>query len=85
MIILVRHGFAAAPLSWHLMMTSGLVMIGIFAFVAKILFPALSRAVDAEDWKTGSLALARIRQMVGTNLILGLLTIAIATAGNFLF
>jgi len=85
LIIFVRHGFAAAPLNWHLMMTSGLVMIVIFVYVAKILYPALGRAVDAEDWKTGSLALARIRQMVGTNLILGLLTIAVATVGNFLF
>ena len=85
LIIFIRHGFATAPLNWHLMMASGLVMVGIFAFVAKILYPALSRAVDAEDWKTGSLALARIRQMVGTNLILGLLTIAVATTGNFLF
>lgn len=85
LVIFVRHGFAAAPLNWHLMMASGLVMIVIFAFVARILYPALSRAVDAEDWKAGSLALTRIRQMVGTNLILGLLTVAVATLGSFLF
>lgn len=85
LIMIARHGFANSPLNWQLMMTSGLVMIGIFAFVATILYPALSRAVDAEDWKAGGVALGRIRQMVGTNLILGLLTIAVATVGNFLF
>ena len=85
LIMLVQRGFATAPLAWHQMMGSGLVMIGIFAFVARLLYPALDRAVDAEDWKTASLVLVRIRQMVGANLILGLLTIAIATVGNFLF
>jgi len=84
-IMLAQHGFARAPLNWHLMMGSGLVMIGIFIFVAKLLYPALDRAVDAEDWKAAGLVLARIRQMVGVNLILGLLTVAVATLGNFIF
>lgn len=83
--LLFLHGFAKSPLNWHLMMASGLVMIGLFVFVAKVLYPALDRAVDAEDWKTAGLVLVRIRQMVGTNLILGLLTIAVATVGNFIF
>ena len=85
LIMIAQHGFANSPLNWHLMMASGLVMIGIFVFVAKALYPALSRAVDASDWETGGLVLTRIRQMIGANLILGLLTIAVATAGNFLF
>lgn len=66
------------------MMGSGLVMIGFFVFVATRLFPALDRAVSAEDWGHASLALAQIRQVVGINLALGVLTIAVATAGNFL-
>src|SRR5664279_3597064 len=74
LIMLVQHGFATAPRSWHLMMTSGLAMIGIYIFVAIRLYPVLHRAVEAEDWKAGGLALTRIRQMIGTNLILGLLT-----------
>ena len=84
LIMLVRHGMGSAPLSWHLMMTTGLVMIVLFVFVAKFLYPVLDRAVEAEDWTTASLVLTRIRQMVGVNLILGFLTIAIATSGNFL-
>jgi uncharacterized membrane protein len=82
--MLFRHGFASAPPAWHLMMGSGLVMIGFFVFVARRLFPALDRAVNAEDWSHASLSLAQIRQVVGINLVLGLITIAIATAGNFL-
>jgi len=85
LVVLMQHGFATAPRSWHLMMTSGLVMVGIFVFVAKSLYPALSRAVDAGDWKAGGLALMHIRQLVGVNLILGLLTITIATLGNSIF
>jgi len=85
LIMFIQHGFARSPLSWHLMMASGLVMMLIFAFVAKFLYPALDRAVDTADWKTAGLVLTRIRQMVGANLILGFLTIAVATSGNFLF
>ena len=85
LILIAKHGFANSPLNWHLMMASGTVMIAIFVFVAKFLYPVLCRAVDAEDWKVGGSALGRIRQMIGANLILGLLTIAIATMGNFLF
>ena len=84
-VMIAQHGAAKSPLNWHLMMTSGLVMIGIFVYVARFLYPALDRAVDAADWKTGGLVLARIRQMIGINLILGLLTIAVATVGNFLY
>lgn len=72
-------GMAAAPLNWHLMMTSGLVMIGIFAYVYVVPYAALAQAVGLEDWKAGGAALNRIRQMVAINLVLALLTVAFAT------
>jgi uncharacterized membrane protein len=40
--------------------------------------------VASQDWKSGGAALAVIRQLVGINLSLGLITIAIATAGAML-
>ncbi len=73
---------APTPLYQHLMMGSGLVMIGIFIYVAAAPTAELGRAVEAEDWKRGAAALNRIRQMVGTNLALGFVTIAIATLGR---
>lgn len=83
LVLFARHGFAASPPGWHLMMACGLIMIAIYVFVATKLYPLLRSAVEAEDWKAGALALGRIRQMVGVNLTLGLLTIGFATVGNF--
>ena len=60
------------------MFLMGLVMIAIYAYVFFAPYAGLSKAVAAEDWKAGGAALGRIRQLVGTNLTLGFLTIAIA-------
>lgn len=84
LIMIGAVGVAAAPLNWHLMLASGLLMIGIFCYVAVVPFAALDRAVDAGDWKAGGAALNRIRQLVGINLLLGFLTVAIATIGRLL-
>ncbi len=84
LIMIGQHGFGAAPLGWHLMMASGLLMIGIYIYVATIPYAALVQAVEAEDWKTGGAALNRIRQLVGTNLLLGVLTVCFATLGRHL-
>jgi uncharacterized membrane protein len=81
LIMLVQHGVATAPRGWHWMLASGTVMIAIYIYVATGPYRALARAVDVEDWKAGAAALNRIRQMVATNLVLGLLTIAFATLG----
>jgi uncharacterized membrane protein len=75
-------GFKGAPPAWHMMMGLGLLMMAIFAFVYFVPFAALRRCADAEDWPAGLAALARIRHLVGVNLTLGLVTIAIATLGR---
>ncbi len=80
--MLLAVGFAAAPLHWHLMLATGLLMSGVFAYVATVPFAALRAAVAAADWKAGGAALGRIRQLVGFNLALGLLTVALATLGR---
>jgi uncharacterized membrane protein len=77
-------GFAAALPGTHMMLASGLLMIAIYVYVASVPYPALQRAVAAEDWKAGGAALNRIRQMVGTNLLLGLLTLGFASLGRYL-
>lgn len=78
------HGMAAAPASWHMMLASGTIMIGIFIYVVTGPFAVLKRAVEAGDWNAGGIALNRIRRMVGANLILGIATIAVATLGRYL-
>lgn len=81
--LILRSGFAAAPLYQHIMFLMGLVMIAIYVFVFLVPYAGLSKAVAAEDWKAGGAALGRIRQLVGTNLALGLLTIAVGTVGRW--
>ena len=82
--LLLHIGFAAAPLYQHIMFLMGLVMIAIYAYVFFAPYAGLSKAVAAEDWKAGGAALGRIRQLVGTNLTLGFLTIAMGTLGRWL-
>jgi len=80
---MVRFGQAgsAAPANWHVMLGSGLLMFAIFLYVYVGPFAMLRRSVEAEDWPAGGVALGRIRQAVGWNLLLGLLTICVATLG----
>lgn len=74
----------AIPPGVYLMMGSGLLMIAIYMVVALIPYPALQSAVAREDWKAGGAALNRIRQLVATNLLLGLLTLGFASLGRYL-
>ncbi|MBL8446883.1 MAG: CopD family protein [Zoogloeaceae bacterium] len=73
----VRH----APGAWHVMALTGLVMASVFVSIWFGPWPALTLAVSAQDWAAGAGALARIRQRVGFNLVLGLATIALGTLG----
>ena len=59
----------------------GILMMAIFLHVYFAPFGRLKRAVAAEDWKAGGAALAQIRVLVGVNLLLGTLNVAIAVLG----
>jgi uncharacterized membrane protein len=74
-------GFANAPGAWHWMMLTGLVMVAVFVAIWFGPWRRLKRAVEATDWASGAVALNAIRRLVGFNLALGLVTIAIATLG----
>jgi uncharacterized membrane protein len=78
---MVSVGFANAPLHWHVMLSSGLVMIVIFAIIMLCDFPKLKAGVAAEDWPAAGVAMNTIRQLVATNLGLGVATVAIASFG----
>ena len=82
--MLLAAGFANAPVFWHVMFLSGLVMMLIFAHVYFAPYRRLCRACDAQDWPAGGAALAQIRKLVGANLSIGLVTIAVATLGRLL-
>jgi len=77
-------GFAHTPHHWHLMLLLGLCMSALFVYVFLRPYASLKAAVAAENWPAGGKALGRIRQLVGVNLILGISTILVATAGSLL-
>lgn len=76
--ILFEVGFKQAPIGWHVMMTLGLVMAGIFAWVYGVLYPRLRRHAEAGAWPEAGAALNGIRRLVTTNLVLALATFAAA-------
>ncbi len=72
-----------APVHWHLMLTVGVVMMLIFAHLYFAPYPRLCRFVAVADWPKAAAALNQIRMMVGVNLALGMMTVAIATLGAY--
>lgn len=82
--MMLQAGFAAAPLRWHLMMGVGLVMMAIFTFIFFVAYPRLKLGVAGQDWPAAAAALSRIRGLVGVNLSLGYLTLAVAILGRYL-
>lgn len=77
-------GFAQAPLHWHVMAGLGLLMVAIFAVIYFRFYPRLRAGVDAADWPVAGAAMNRIRQLVLTNLSLGVLTLAVVAFGTWL-
>ena len=69
------------PLHVSAMMGIGIIMMLIFAHVFFAPYKRLRRAVTAQNWPAGGAALGQIRKMVGLNLILGLVTIAVGSLG----
>ena len=75
---------AKVPLYVIVMTVIGVIMSAIFLHIYFAPFARLKRAVAAEDWKSGGAALGQIRMLVGTNLALGLINIAVAMLGRAL-
>jgi uncharacterized membrane protein len=69
------------PLYVTAMFVLGISMMGIFAHIFFAPYKRLRRAVAAQDWKVGGVALNQIRALVGTNLLLGLVTMALGALG----
>ena len=87
-VLIVASGFmmmgmmARVPMYVLVMTVVGIVMTAIFVYIYFVPFVQLRRAVAAEDWKAGGAALGPIRTLVGTNLILGIINIAVALLGR---
>ena len=77
-------GGTAAPLYAMAMLALGVLMMLIFAHVFFTPYKKLKCAVGEQNWKAGGAALAQIRMLIGINLILGLLTIAVVFLGRWM-
>ncbi|MEP7299481.1 MAG: CopD family protein, partial [Burkholderiales bacterium] len=71
--MLVPIGFAAAPTGWLIMLSLGVLMAVVFAYVYLVLFPRLRSHCASSAWPEAGKVLNRIRQLVALNLVLGLL------------
>ena len=84
MILNVFGGFGGLALYIHIMQGLGILMTLIFLHVYFAPYPRLKRAVAAGDFPTAGKQLATIRVLIGTNLIIGLVLIVIASGGRYL-
>jgi uncharacterized membrane protein len=78
------EGMRLAHPSIHVMFAIGVAMMLIFAFIRGAPFRALQAAVAGQDWPLAGRHLDRVRQLVALNLVLGIVTIAVATVGRAL-
>lgn len=84
MVLSFFGGFDAVGMHVHLMIWAGYVMMLLFFHVFFAPFKRLKRAVAAEDWSAGGKSLAQIRVLIGINLSIGLVVVAIASGGRYL-
>lgn len=82
--MLLDVGLAHAPPHWHLMFGVGVAMMVIFGYVFLAPYQSLVRAVAAQQWPDAGAALNQIRRLVGINLSLGMINVAVATLGHWL-
>jgi uncharacterized membrane protein len=83
MIFLGLGGFAAAGVHVHVMQATGLVMMALFLHLYFAPWRRLRRALAEGDYGLAARQLTQIRWIVATNLVLGLITVAIGASGRY--
>jgi uncharacterized membrane protein len=78
------QGFANVGPHVHTMTLLGITMTIIYLVVYFVPYPRLRAAVEAGNWPEGARHLALIRRLIGINLLIGLLTAAVAVSGRYL-
>jgi uncharacterized membrane protein len=78
------RGFANVGVHVHIMQVTGWTMVAIFLHIYFAPYQRLRKAVAAADFAAAGRALAQIRRFVGINLVLGIITVTVATGGAYL-
>jgi len=81
-MIYLIGGFANLPLYINLMLLLGIVMTLIYVYVFFKCYVQFNRLVAKQEWPPAGAVLGTIRKLVGLNLTIGLLTIAVAMIGR---
>lgn len=76
--MMLAPGAAGSRPAVHAMLGIGLLMVVIFAFIRMRSYPALRAAVSKAQWPVAGAAATTIRRLVATNLVLGIVVIAVA-------
>lgn len=83
MIFETFEGMQNVGLHVHVMQLVGIVMIVIYLHVFFAPYRGMNRAIAAGDFTAAGKHLTVIRRLIGINLVLGLITIIIATGGAY--
>lgn len=83
MLFLHFGGFAGAGLHIHVMQATGILMMLLFLHLYFAPWRSFARATGAGEWQDAATQLNRIRRIVATNLVLGLITVAVGASGRF--
>lgn len=75
-------GFGAAGMGVQAMTVLGLVMTAVYVAIAAGPLRRLRAAVAAGDWPAGGAAMTLVRRLVALNLVLGLVTVTLASLGR---
>jgi uncharacterized membrane protein len=78
------EGMRLAHGSVHLMFALGVVMSLVFAFIRLVPYPRLRGALAAQQLPVAAGHLDLIRRLVAANLVIGVVTVAVATLGRAL-
>lgn len=84
-MIAIYGGFAQIGTHIHIMLGLGYLMIALYAFLYFMRYKRLCQAVSEQNWPVAGTYLNKIRHIVAVNLVLGLITIAVASGGKYLF
>lgn len=84
MIFRLYGGMEGAGIHIHIMQGLGWLMILLYMHLYFAPFRRLKEAVITEQWPEAGKRLNQIRQIVGINLLLGIVVIAVAAGGRFI-
>ncbi|MGB5832791.1 MAG: CopD family protein [Thiohalocapsa sp.] len=79
-------GIYGASMGWHVhaMMLTATVMSALFVYIYFVPYRAMGKLVAARDWPEAAARLGAIRRIILVNLLLGLLTAGLGSAGRYL-